>query len=78
MLIAAGCERRTKCARFGSADTEVKETGWRGVSDGQCSGNAEKYRREEKVEQYVSMVNQLYEAWPRVWVRDILWANGKK
>jgi len=39
---AAECERHAKCARIGSADTEVKETGWKGFSDGQCSWNAEK------------------------------------
>jgi len=76
---AAGCEYRTKCSRFGSANTEVKQTGWKGVGVGQCSRNEEKSWSEENVGQNASMVHQLlYVAWLRVSVRDILWVNGKK
>jgi hypothetical protein len=41
---------------------EVKYTGCKGVGNGQCSWNAEKYRREEKVGPNVSMVHPIYVA----------------
>jgi hypothetical protein len=37
MIRPAGCERHAKCARIGSANREVKETGGKGFNDGQYS-----------------------------------------
>ena len=62
---AAECDALQKFARIGSAKTEVKETVSKGVSNSQCSWNAEKSRREEKVGQNVGMVHKRYVAEPR-------------
>jgi len=32
----ATCESRAKCSRIGSANTDVTETGWKHIGDGQC------------------------------------------
>jgi len=48
-----GCECYAKCSQIGSANTEVEETGRKGVGDGQCSRNEEKKRSEKKVGQNV-------------------------
>jgi len=52
---AAGCDRHAKCYRIDSAYTEVKETGWKGVDDGQCNRNEEEYGIEDKLGQNASM-----------------------
>ena len=41
MPSAAECERRAKCPQIDSANMEVKETGWKGVDDGQSNWNEE-------------------------------------
>jgi len=74
---AAGCERRAKYSRLDVANTEVKESGWNGVDDTQCNWNEEESGSEETVGQNATMFHQLlYVSWPRVFDRDILWANG--
>jgi len=50
MPIAVGCMRRTKCSWSDSAYTEITETGWQGVSDGQWNWNKKDYGSVEKVE----------------------------
>jgi len=52
---AAGCERRGKCSQIDSAYTEVKDSGWKGVDDGECNRNDEAKGSEEKVGQNASM-----------------------
>jgi len=69
---AAGCEHTAKCSRIDSARMEVRETGWKGVDDGQCNQNEEEQGSEEIVEQNASLFQQLlYVSWPRVLVGDI-------
>jgi hypothetical protein len=59
MLRTAECVCCTKCSRIGSASREVKETGGKGVGDGQCNRNEEKEQSEEKVGRNASMIHQL-------------------
>ena len=56
---AAGFELRQKCSFIVSAYTEVKETRWTDVDDGQCNWNETNKEGEGKVGQNASIFHQL-------------------